>query len=304
METAFCVPGQGRRLVPERDAKVAILLCRNARRNLSGYFCGTRYVYLPLACDTLKIEVWLRHRAGMQIRTGEQERTNMPLIVAIDGPAGVGKSTVARRVAGELDFTYLDTGAMYRSVAWKVACLKSGIPDPESLARTAASLSIQFSPVDSEGNQRVIVDNQDVTNAIRTNEISQLTSSISAVPEVRRVVVEQQRMLGRSALRGIVLEGRDIGTVVFPEANIKVFLTASAEERARRRTQELEARGTPVPFETVLQEQRERDRRDSTRADSPLVAAHDAVQINTDGLSIDCVVEQILSLCSTKMPHY
>lgn len=220
----------------------------------------------------------------------------MPSIIAIDGPAGAGKSTVARRVANALNFTYLDTGAMYRSVAWQAQ--ESGV-DPqneEALVRLAQSLQITFSPLTPDGQQHVAVNGRDATEAIRTPEVSQLTSVISAVPAVRRVIVAQQQALGARAPEGVVLEGRDIGTVVFPHADLKIFLTAGPEERARRRAAELQTRGLAVDYKQILQEQIERDRRDSRRADSPLVAAPDAVPIATDGLSIDAVVAEILAL--------
>jgi cytidylate kinase len=160
----------------------------------------------------------------------------------------------------------------------------------------AQGLSLQFSPLSEEGTQHLHVNGTDVTAAIRTPEVSSLTSRISAVPDVRRVVVEQQRRMGDTAEKGVVLEGRDIGTVVFPQAQLKIFLTASPEERARRRTEELLARGVTVEYTAILQDQIERDLRDSSRADSPLAAAPDAVRVNTDGLPLPEVVERILTL--------
>jgi cytidylate kinase len=221
----------------------------------------------------------------------------MPLIVAIDGPAGAGKSTVARRVAAALGLTYLDTGAMYRAVAWKG--LRSGVDvtDAEALAALAQSIELQFSPLTPDGRQMVRVDDEEATEAIRTPEVSNLTSAISAFPAVRRVIVAQQQRIGQQDARGVVLEGRDIGTVVFPQAQVKVFLTASPEERARRRTAELHAHGQPADYAQVLADQIARDTRDSQRSDSPLVAAPDAVQIATDGLTINEVVERVLALC-------
>src|SRR5207249_303021 len=144
------------------------------------------------------------------------------------------------------------------------------------------------------GTQAVTLDGQEVTAAIRLPEVSALTSRISALPAVRRVVVEQQRRIGRNAMEGVVLEGRDIGTVVFPEAQLKIFLTASPEERARRRVAELQAKGLPVDYARTLAEQKERDARDSQRADSPLAQASDAFVLDTDGLSIEEVVTKIL----------
>jgi cytidylate kinase len=225
----------------------------------------------------------------------------MTFTIAIDGPAGAGKSTVARRIAAALDFTYLDTGAMYRAVAWKSA--RSGTPPTEeaALAALAGQVTIAFSPLDADGQQRVFVDGEDVTEAIRTPENSSLTSTISAVPAVRRVIVAQQQRMGREATRGVVLEGRDIGTVVFPRAQVKIFLTAGPEERARRRVEELQAKGMAVDYARILAEQSERDYRDSRRVTSPLVPAPDAVLLDTDSLPVEAVVTRILELIQERM---
>ena len=224
----------------------------------------------------------------------------MAFTIAIDGPAGAGKSTVARQVAQALGFTYLDTGAMYRAVAWKAAQAGVDPQDTNALADLAEHLHIAFSPLDEAGNQQVQVNGVDVTTAIRSPEISNLTSPVSAVPEVRRIIVAQQRKIGATAERGVVLEGRDIGTVVFPGAEVKIFLTASPEERARRRAAELTARGLAVSYAQVLAEQKERDERDSRRADSPLAAASDAVVLDTDSLTVPDVVSRILQICQER----
>ena len=218
----------------------------------------------------------------------------MPLTIAIDGPAGAGKSTVARRVAAALQLTYIDTGAMYRAVAWKALQTGVATTDAEALANLAQSLNLRFSSLTPDMRQTVQVDGADVTDAIRTPQVSSVTSTISAFPALRRVIVAQQRRLGQVDARGVVLEGRDIGTVVFPDAQVKIFLTASDEERARRRVEDLQAKGMAVDYAQTLAEQRERDNRDSQRADSPLIAASDAILLNTDGLSIAQVVERIL----------
>jgi len=196
------------------------------------------------------------------------------MVVAIDGPAGAGKSTVARAVARALGFTYLDSGAMYRSVAL------AGDRDPEALA-------IAFD------GDRVLLDGRDVTAAIRTAEVSERASQVAADPRVREAMVAKQREL--MATGDWVTEGRDIGTVVAPRAEVKVFLTASPAERARRRAAE---RGEDP--EAVLAEQAIRDERDSKRAHSPLVAADDAVELDTTGLSIDEVVAKIADLVATR----
>ena len=194
------------------------------------------------------------------------------MLIAIDGPAGAGKSTVARAVADALGFTYLDSGAMYRCVA--LAELR-GADDP---------LACEI-----ELGDRVTLDGEDVTDAIRTPEVSARASEIAARPEVREHLVEKQRELIETG--DYVAEGRDIGTVVAPDAELKVFLTASAEERARRRAEQ-----TGADPERVLAEQLERDERDSSREHSPLQAAPDAREVDTTGLSVDEVVEQIARL--------
>ena len=200
------------------------------------------------------------------------------MVIAIDGPAGAGKSTVARAVAAQLGFAYLDTGAMYRCVA--LAATQTGRP-PEQVARESRiSLS-----------GRVLLDGRDVTEAIRRPEVSEEASRISADPAVREALVAQQQQLLRDG--DWVAEGRDIGTVVAPHAGVKVFLTADPEERARRRARELHADES-----TVLYEQSRRDEQDTTRAISPLVQAPDAVAVDTTGLDLDEVVERVLTLAA------
>lgn len=199
------------------------------------------------------------------------------MIVAVDGPAGAGKSTVARAVAAALGFTYLDSGAMYRAVA--LGALERNRP-PEKVARDAA---IEL------GDDGVRLDGRDVTAAIRAPEVSEAASRAAADPDVRAALVERQRRL--LAAGDWVAEGRDIGTVVAPEAAVKVFLTASAEERARRRAAELGADERAVLADQVL-----RDERDRTRAHSPLHPAPGAVELDTTGLSVDQVVERIAEL--------
>ena len=220
----------------------------------------------------------------------------MPFQIAIDGPAGAGKSTVARRVSRALGFTYLDTGAMYRSLAWKA--LQHGIASDDflTLEATAQDLIIEFSPLQDDGTQQVTVDGEDVTTQIRMPEVSDLTSRISAIAAVRSVIVDQQRRVAKAAALGVVLEGRDIGTVVFPDAALKIFLTAGPEERARRRVEELRSRGLEVDAEKTLAELIERDERDSSRETSPLTMAADAIAVDTDGVGADGVVRRILTL--------
>ncbi len=213
-------------------------------------------------------------------------------VVAIDGPAGAGKSTIAKLVAAQLGYTYLDSGAMYRAVA--VVAMERGVSteDQDALTTLAQSLNICFE--NRCGVNSIIVDGIDLTQAIRTPEASRLSSVVSAVSGVRRSMVAAQRKM--AANTGVVMEGRDIGTVVFPDAKVKIFLTASAGERARRRTLELQAKGVDADVNAVEAEIRERDHRDTTRADSPLMAASDAVTVDTDGLSIEQVVEAVLTV--------
>lgn len=215
-------------------------------------------------------------------------------VVAIDGPAGAGKSTVARAVAERLGFAYVDTGAMYRAVALK--CLRQGVPleDADRATRVAQGARIEFAP-GRDGAQRVLLDGEDVTRAIREHEVSDAASVVSAHASVRRLMVERQRELGRAG--GVVMEGRDIQTNVFPDAEVKIYLSASTEERARRRAQDLQDSGLAVPpMAELLRSIEERDRRDSTRATAPLAPAPDAIVIDTDGMTVDEVVDAIVRL--------
>ncbi len=217
-------------------------------------------------------------------------------IITIDGPAGSGKSTVGKLLAKRLGYLYLDTGAMYRALAWKA--LRIGIPlnDSEGLARLAEQSQIALSG-DPES-LRVSIDGEDVTEAIRSPEISQAASLIATIAEVRRAMVAKQREIGRSGK--IVLEGRDTGTVVFPDADVKFFLDARLEVRARRRfEQDLRAAG--ASFEQTLRETEERDRRDAERSASPLRPAEDAVYLDSSDLSVDQVVERMLEVIRQRL---
>ncbi len=210
------------------------------------------------------------------------------MIVAIDGPAGAGKSTVARRVADRLDFQLIDTGALYRIVALRA--LEAGLEpeDGESIAEVARSLDLDFA---DEG---LVCDGEPVGDEIRTPEVSQTTSEISSLPEVREALLGVQRRIGRR--RDSVLEGRDIGTVVFPEAEVKIFLTASAEERGRRRWEELVERGESAELDEVVAEMKRRDKRDRSRDIAPLSQAPDAVVVDSTSLDPDEVVGRILEI--------
>lgn len=215
--------------------------------------------------------------------------------VAIDGPAGAGKSTVAKRVAEHLGYTFVDTGAMYRCVAWQSLQDGVAVDDADGMAAIAASIAIRFGPLEN-GRQRVWVGEAELTDAIRTPEVHAIVSPVSAIPAVRDALTAQMREF---AERGpVVMEGRDIQTVVLPEAQVKVFLNASVAERARRRFDELPAGS--MTLDEVAANIADRDQRDSSRAHAPLKAAADATVIDTDGLSIDDVVQQIVALAAER----
>jgi len=218
-----------------------------------------------------------------------------PLIVAIDGPSGVGKSTVSRLVARELNIPQIDTGAMYRAIG--LAATRAGIDvkDEERLAALAADSNIAFVPGE---HPRTMLNGEDVTDFIRTPEVSMAASHVSAVPAVRRLLVRLQQAMGRR--NGGVLEGRDIGTKVFPETPHKFFLTARPEVRAQRRHLELMEKGQPVDFDKVLAETIQRDTQDSTRADSPLTYDDSYTVVDTSDLTIPDVVTRIVTAVRDK----
>jgi cytidylate kinase len=210
------------------------------------------------------------------------------MIITIDGPAGAGKSTVARRLARRLGFRFLDTGAMYRAVA--LAGMRHGVDwsRPAELAGLARRLVIE--PID----ERVLLDGEDVSEAIRSSEVTAVSRFAADNAEVRQHLVALQRRIAEG--RDIVTEGRDQGTVAFPDARCKIFLTATPEERSRRRLEDLKARGEHATFEEVYAAQQERDRQDSARSIAPMVPAPDAVEVPTDGLTVDQVVDRLESL--------
>jgi cytidylate kinase len=212
------------------------------------------------------------------------------MIIAIDGPSGSGKSTLGRMVARALNLLYIDTGSMYRAVALAVINASLDPADKDGVTELAQRVEI-----DLEGDPdslKVSLAGRDVTEQIRTEAVTAMSSIVSSIPGVRRAMVARQRDMGK---RGAVLNGRDIGTVVFPDADIKFFLTASPEERAERRFQEDLLTNSSVTLEQTLTEMIERDRRDSTRADSPLKIADDAIVIDSTGLSIESVFEEMMS---------
>lgn len=216
-------------------------------------------------------------------------------IVTIDGPSGVGKSTVSRKVAAATGFTYLDTGAMYRAAGWFIFEHGIGLDDEEAITTLLERLELELYPAEDENSDvRVVVNGKDVSDAIRTPEMAMVASKVSALPVVREVLTGIQRTYGD---RGrIVAEGRDTGTVVFPSAHYKFFLDARPEERARRRVEQLRAKGAHAEFQAILAMTVERDKNDSERQIAPLKQASDAVRIETTDLDVNDVVEVILAV--------
>lgn len=218
--------------------------------------------------------------------------TRKELIIAIDGPAGAGKSTLARALARRLGYLYINTGAMYRAVAWQVLQKGIALDDTQAIGTLASrSLIALDGPPDT---LRVSIDGCDVTSEIVSPEVTRAASMVSAVSEVRRALVRQQQELG--ARGGVVMEGRDIGTKVFPEADVKIYLDASQTDRSERRHRQDRKGGIETSLEATKAEIEERDRRDSTRLESPLVKAADAHYIDSSGLTIDQVIDQALEL--------
>ncbi|MFD2168722.1 (d)CMP kinase [Tumebacillus lipolyticus] len=215
------------------------------------------------------------------------------LRVALDGPAGAGKSTVAKLVAKSLGLTYVDTGAMYRAITWKA--LQEQINPADEAALTAISSRVQIDfKLTSEG-QDVFLDGVDITEEIRARDVTANVSAVSAVPGVRASLVKLQQEIANKM--GVVMDGRDIGTVVLPDADVKIWLTASVEERARRRYEEMTAKGHQLDFEQLKRDIERRDELDSGREHSPMKRADDAVIVDTSGLGIEAVVEKILHIC-------
>ena len=214
------------------------------------------------------------------------------LVIAIDGPSGAGKGTVARAIASALGYRHIDSGAMYRAIGWK--SLNDGVPlDDEAAVSALASCA----RIDVTSTQ-VTIDGVDVTRVIRTPEIDRAAAAVARLPRVRSVLVEQQRQMGTGG--GIVMEGRDIGTVVFPDADLKLYLDASPEERARRRANDAAHTGVPAAVADVATLLTQRDEIDRTRTVSPLYAADDAVVVDTTGKSVDEVVQDVLNLVDAK----
>ena len=217
--------------------------------------------------------------------------------VAIDGPAGAGKSTVARRLAKELGFYYVDTGAIYRTVAYFLDLLGISPKDADGVHRYIDELTVGIE-YDEEGVQHMLMNGMDVTGEIRTQDISQKASLVSAHAEVREMLLDMQRDMAKKY--NVIMDGRDIGTVVLPKANVKIFLVASAEVRARRRTDELIAKGQKANYDVILKEIQQRDYQDTHREIAPLKMARDSIRVDTSEMDIDTVVQTIRSIVKEK----
>ncbi len=219
------------------------------------------------------------------------------IAIAIDGPAGAGKSTLARRIAAELGFIYVDTGALYRTVA--LYLLRRAISAEETERVEAALADLQVDIRFEQGVQQVYLNGERVSDRIRTPEVSMMASSASALPCVRRFLLEQQRQMART--HNVVMDGRDIGTVVLPDARVKIFLTASPEERARRRFEELIEKGERVTLEEVLRDMKQRDAQDEGRAVAPLRPAPDAIRVDTTGETLERSTDRIANIIRQHM---
>ena len=219
------------------------------------------------------------------------------MIIAIDGPSGAGKSTLAKRLARDLGYTYLDTGAMYRALALKILRQGLDLADGAKLAELVSATEIDL--VEQSGNSQVLLDGIDVSALIRTPEVSQMASKASAFPVVRKRMLELQRALGRKG--SVVAEGRDIGTVIFPEAKVKIYLDASADERGRRRFEELRAAGRDVTLEETVRELKERDKRDSERDAAPLRKADDALAVDSSAMTAEAVRARVMEVINERL---
>ena len=217
--------------------------------------------------------------------------------IAIDGPAGSGKSTTAREVAKRLDYVYIDSGAMYRAVTLKAINLKIPTTELEKIANISSAISIQFKP--NQSGTLIFMDGKDISDAIRTPEVNSQINPVAANPEVRKIMVRKQQDLGKDG--GIVMDGRDIGTVVFPDAELKVYMQAGAEERAKRRLLEFESKRITISFEEVLNEIQTRDNADLSRVHGPLKIAADAIIIDTTDLTIQDQIQKVYELAIEKI---
>ena len=218
--------------------------------------------------------------------------------IAIDGPAGAGKSTIAKRLAKELGYYYVDTGAIYRTVAYFLDLLGVSPKDVDGVERYIDELTIEIQ-YDEEGKQHMLMNGMDVTDEIRTQDISQKASLVSAHAVVREVLLDMQRDVAKA--HNVIMDGRDIGTVVLPKADVKIFLTASSEVRAKRRTDELLAKGQEAVYETVLKEIQQRDYQDTHREVAPLKMCRDSIKLDTSDLDIDGVVAAMKEIIEKKV---
>lgn len=220
----------------------------------------------------------------------------MSFIVAIDGPAGSGKGTITKIIGDKLNLIYIDTGAMFRCVALEMARKNISVEDEIGIKNILDNIKIEFQ--NDDGKQIVLLNGEDVSLEIRTSEISNFVSPVSAIKIVRDNLLKLQRQVAEG--KNVIMEGRDIGTVVFPNANVKIYLDASSEERARRRVKQNQEKGLPADYETILEEIKIRDRRDSTREIAPLKKADDAILVDSTNLTIDEVVNEIIKIIDSK----
>lgn len=221
-------------------------------------------------------------------------------IITIDGPSGAGKGTIARRVAEQLGWHLLDSGALYRLVAYAGRLRGLDPEDERGFARIAETLDVRFG-TDVRGEEQIWLEDAEVSTQIRTEQAGEWASQVAAMPAVRAALVGRQRAF--AVPPGLVADGRDMGTIIFPEAGLKIFLTASADERARRRYKQLKEKGVDANLAALSQEIAERDRRDTNRAIAPLVPAHDAVIVDSTSMSVDEVVARVLELAAVKFPR-